>query len=175
MSFCKKCGTQTHSSDAFCAKCGFNLKTETAHRSSPQERPRGAGFEVKSRNAALPALQTAEGKARYEKVESMYRTRRQICYLIALALGAFAYSIGFEARNVPLLITTGILFITSLSVAVCARWKEADYYSIPGSRDINGEHRCIHCGHRGIYRQGEYKTNNEHAKCSKCKEHLWTN
>jgi hypothetical protein len=53
-------------------------------------------------------------------------------------------------------------------------WSESDYYSVPGSRDDDGEHRCIQCGHRGIYRHGEYKTNAEHAECSKCKQPLWS-
>lgn len=50
---------------------------------------------------------------------------------------------------------------------------EEMYYRIPGSRDADGEHRCIHCGHRGIHHHGEYRSNEKFADCSKCKTNLW--
>jgi len=45
---------------------------------------------------------------------------------------------------------------------------------LPGSRGNDGDHRCIHCGHRGIHVRGEYRINLRHHGCSKCKNALFT-
>lgn len=47
------------------------------------------------------------------------------------------------------------------------------YYEINGSRDKQGNHRCINCGGRGIYRSGEYKSDDVYCYCSKCNFGLW--
>lgn len=46
--------------------------------------------------------------------------------------------------------------------------RESEYYALPHSRDYAAQHRCIHCGNRGIYRKGEYRSTNTYAYCSKC-------
>lgn len=54
------------------------------------------------------------------------------------------------------------------------RWLfRGEYYRIPGSAYPNGDHRCIFCGNKGIWRQGEYKGNSTYARCSKCQESLF--
>ena len=55
----------------------------------------------------------------------------------------------------------------------------ANYYGVVGSKFANGDHRCIHCGHRGrdgrgIYTHGKYKSDTKFHECSKCKELLFT-
>lgn len=47
------------------------------------------------------------------------------------------------------------------------------YYEIEGSRDAQGKHRCIKCGGRGIWRKGQYKSNDVYCYCSKCQFGLW--
>ncbi|WP_390213924.1 hypothetical protein [Undibacterium danionis] len=47
------------------------------------------------------------------------------------------------------------------------------YYSIPGSRNEHGHHRCVFCGNRGIYKHGQYKSNSTWHDCSKCGENLY--
>ena len=55
-----------------------------------------------------------------------------------------------------------------------ATWLSRDaYYTISGSTDAKGEHRCIWCGARGIWRQGEYQGNSTYCRCSKCRQNLW--
>jgi hypothetical protein len=56
---------------------------------------------------------------------------------------------------------------------VAGKIRARHYYGIPGSRDARGEHRCIHCGNKGIYRKGKYKTDNVYANCSKCQHFLF--
>lgn len=175
MNFCKKCGTKTHQNDDFCSKCGCNLKAENTNSTSSAPRPRGTGFESRERNVMVPAMQTADGKARYEAINKKYLVRRLVGYSLTAVLALLACLLAYGTKTGMLWVLPGLISVISIVVAATARWDEADYYSVPGSRDINGEHRCIHCGHRGIYKRGEYKTNNEHAQCSKCKVHFWTN
>ena len=47
------------------------------------------------------------------------------------------------------------------------------YYSLPGSKNSNGEHTCIFCGNKGIYRSTIYKTTTTVNACSKCKKTLF--
>lgn len=47
------------------------------------------------------------------------------------------------------------------------------YYEIEGSRDAQGNHRCIKCGGRGIWRKGQYKSDDVYCYCSKCQFGLW--
>lgn len=56
---------------------------------------------------------------------------------------------------------------------------ESQYYSLPGSRFENGDHRCIFCGlrakdGRGIYTHGQYKSSTKFHECSKCQKELFT-
>lgn len=55
-----------------------------------------------------------------------------------------------------------------------SRWlSKGEYYAFRGSRLDNGKHRCVFCGGRGIYRRGEYKSDNRYAYCSKCESPLF--
>jgi len=67
----------------------------------------------------------------------------------------------------------GVLLLLTLLGSSEVRLTEAEYYVLPGSRDTRGEHRCIHCGHPGIYRSSPYETNHTNADCSKCRTALW--
>lgn len=172
MSYCKNCRTQIGASDSFCSTCGASQNNED--RKPAGDRQRGAPFEVQSRKAMLPAMHTPDGKARFKVVEDRYGRRRIISFSTASIFAILGFG-GLLISMPGLAAVGGAVSLTSLAVAYYAKWDEVDYYTVPGSKDINGEHRCIWCGHRGIYRHGEYKTNNEHAACSKCKTSLWTN
>jgi len=50
-----------------------------------------------------------------------------------------------------------------------------EYYSLPGAYSLEGAHRCIKCGNKGIYKKGQYQTNNTYALCSKCEEPFYRN
>lgn len=55
---------------------------------------------------------------------------------------------------------------------------QSQYYSLPGSRFDNGDHRCIICGNRakygrGIYTHGQYRSSTKFHECSKCKTELF--
>ena len=66
------------------------------------------------------------------------------------------------------------LMFSNWLVVYAFRVRKKDYTGLPHAVDTGGVHRCIFCGNRGIYRQGQYKTNNTHSNCSKCQKHLFT-
>lgn len=48
-----------------------------------------------------------------------------------------------------------------------------NYELLIGSKDKQGNHRCIICGNKGIYRKGVYKRSTVYCSCSKCGFGLW--
>lgn len=62
-----------------------------------------------------------------------------------------------------------ICLVNSINIQLTAK----QYYKIKGTENTNGEHQCIFCGNRGIYRSTIYKTNTVQCKCSKCKNNLF--
>jgi uncharacterized paraquat-inducible protein A len=66
----------------------------------------------------------------------------------------------------------GVLMLFIL-IPGTVRLTEDEYYSLSGSRDSQGNHSCVHCGARGVYRHSPYKTNHTDADCPKCKAALW--
>ncbi|ATB42945.1 hypothetical protein CYFUS_008424 [Cystobacter fuscus] len=62
---------------------------------------------------------------------------------------------------------------TLIVIVLSMRVSASNYYSIPHSNDAEGEHRCIFCGNRGIWRKGVCRTNDKIANCSKCKAQLF--
>jgi hypothetical protein len=52
---------------------------------------------------------------------------------------------------------------------------EQFYYTLPSSRDLNGEHRCIFCGNKGIHKSTIYRTSTTVNTCTKCRKELFRN
>jgi hypothetical protein len=53
------------------------------------------------------------------------------------------------------------------------RISEIEYRTLPGSTDAAGQHRCVYCGKRGIYRRGAYASNSTWHECTGCRKHLF--
>lgn len=49
----------------------------------------------------------------------------------------------------------------------------AEYHSFPQTRDENGNHKCIVCGHSGIYRSRKNDTNIIVCSCTNCSHKLF--
>ena len=107
-------------------------------------------------------------------------SKAKLAFFLSISFAAAAY-VGYKA-NFPLGILAGmvvfafILFFVSMSFAASSGrswYTPTEYYSIAGSRFENGEHRCIHCGHKGIWRKGRYRTSNVYSFCSKCRKPLY--
>lgn len=177
--FCTQCRAHVSAGDRFCSRCGHAMDAtgDSVRASAANQGARSPG-----RPVFTPALKTPEGMAVAAAIDAR-RTRltriAQISVSVAISVGIAAYlSTAHAASLWPHAFgiwACGTAFATTLAwVALDMRaWSERDYYSVPGSRDEQGEHRCIVCGHRGIYRHGKYKSDAEYADCAKCKTTLW--
>lgn len=177
--FCTQCRANLSAADRYCNRCG-SATGATAERARPgatTHAPRSP-----ARPVFTPALKTPEGLAVAAAIDARRTRLTRVAQISAtvvasLVLGAYLLTAGFtiELGRIFGLWAGGTAFAAVIAwTALDMRsWTEDDYYSVPGSRDEQGEHRCIVCGHRGIYRHGEYKSNAEYADCSKCKTNLW--
>lgn len=150
---CPKCKTLSGPAASFCMNCGFNLVSY--------------GERKKKENDARVGMR-AESMAGLDKVKA---GKTKWCFIFVGVGGTLAVICGSLANSTTALIVLGV---TGLACYLAMRFDSDDYYSVPHSRDAQGNHRCIYCGARGVYKQGEYKTQKTHASCTKCETHLYT-
>lgn len=82
---------------------------------------------------------------------------------------------GYELHTIVLLSALAGALLTAVFYQDPLRYlSQQEYYGLPGSRD-NGKHRCVMCGHPGIYKHGQYKSDNVFSDCSKCEAQLFKN
>jgi hypothetical protein len=160
MAFCSDCGTKLPSDAGFCPGCGLALG----------EKPKP----TKEENSAQLL---ADGKADYEAMREKIRQDAKRSGLGCIPFLVIIIGVSVYLYDVyPVLTLVGVLLPISIALQLYKpnRWLVADeYYSLRGSRDSKGHHRCVFCGAGGIYRHGEYKSSNTFAKCSKCQAGLY--
>lgn len=167
---CTQCSASMSRSDKFCAACGH-----PARRAPRSAQPR-------------PVFSNADGAAQHLALQAdKARRARKRCgvaflvYLVAGAAWIVNQAAGHDLRAANLFALVGMtyaiglvpLFIIGAFLAGTAVSSD-EYYAVTGSRNGEGEHQCVHCGHRGIYVRGEYRTNYRHHNCSRCKQYLYT-
>lgn len=170
---CTSCGTKLGSFDKYCAKCG-----NAVHAHSPRNRE----------SRLRPEFLNTEGIEQYKALllakQDASRRKRSIVQLVVLII-IFILGVldlaqpGVTTGNLVISLLPrlfiGLFFILFFSIIVTSNaLSEKDYYSLRGSRNSKGEHQCLHCGHRGIYVKGQYKSMNKHHTCSKCKSYHFT-
>jgi hypothetical protein len=184
MSFCKKCGVQIDDEDAFCGTCGTPLNAQNPARQQHTSRANGAHEQPQQnsrRKAFVPATQTDDGAAGYARVKVAKLKTAQGWRKFFLVVAAISLALTILVESIPGSPSSSgwfwaLCLVSSLIACAFVRpsaWTESEYYSVPGSRDSNGSHRCIHCGGVGIHRHGEYKSEVKYADCSNCHETLW--
>lgn len=123
---------------------------------------------------------TNEGMRLYEelmlkKTQSLQRFRR-IGRTVLLSIDVlFGLCVWFVNDNflLPLIISGFFTLASFLSAIPLARLTRGEYYAIDGTQDSRGGHICVKCGHTGLYRHTQYKTNTLLADCSRCQLPLW--
>lgn len=144
-----------------CPHCGAN------QNAASQIGPRGDS------SSRVPAIQTTETKEKFQEIVNGHEKARMTAVIVGIV--SVVGGLGALATPAPVVGIFGLLgLIASINIFNNAHWTNDEYYSLPGSRDANGKHRCIHCGQIGIFNRGEYATNNKHSDCSKCETHLFT-
>lgn len=157
---CHTCGASFNWGDKFCASCGKALVKKD---SNEQRSNAGRGFNREGGQSAHNKEQDAD------MFKSLVKKNRKTLNSIGFALlglAALAFLIHPFASAVLGILSLGAFLQNSAL-------KQSQYYSIAGSKDANGGHRCIFCGNRGIYRHTIYKTTTTLNDCSKCGENLF--
>lgn len=163
---CTQCSHSISADDKFCAKCGHPVSRQQTHHKprAPFSNPAGvAGY------AALVAEKEKVAARRWTVLTGIYLV---VAGIVGLSSGASHNSGGtaivmsYVIGLIPLVIVGQLLTNKLVS--------SAEYYALAGARGAGGDHQCIHCGNRGVYVQGQYRTNLRHHSCTKCKSHLFT-
>jgi hypothetical protein len=114
----------------------------------------------------------------YEVVQGRVNARKTRKALIAFAVAPLAGAGAWVFGLIPafVLIATGMPIVAGLFFYFVKDFTEADYYQVQGSRFVGGKHRCISCGHGGIWRHSPYRSNHTVAQCSNgaCAFEFWT-
>jgi len=167
---CTQCSHGIRAGDKFCAKCGHPVSGQkTQHKPrAPFANPTGV-----AEYAALVALKNKIASRRWAVLVGIYVVLAGFIGVISAAPEFAAHRNGWGTIGMTYVI--GLVILAFVGAFLTQRFVSSDeYYAMAGSRGASGEHQCIHCGHRGIYVKGEYRTNYRHHSCTKCKSHLFT-
>lgn len=171
MKTCFDCSAELLDAAAFCHKCGRQITGKHRQSTLPTKERRETDEQLFAKSKA----ELDDLKLRIYK--SAERNNLSMLALVLLFGGAAVLIFNSGSNNSGAYAAgAGVLaFLAFKGLAAKDRWLvENEYYSLSDSRDKNGEHRCIFCGGRGIYRKGEYASNVVYAGCSKCKSPLFT-
>ncbi len=133
--------------------------------------------------AAKPqAVDRFDDKAVRAAIRAIYRGRvtKAGCLAFLIAIGTLGYcATADDYPSTPMIRIGGLIVAGIVSISGRNRTiNQKEYYTLPGSRFDDGDHRCIYCGRRardgrGIYTHGRYKSDVKFHDCSKCKSLLY--
>lgn len=153
---CFNCNHEFNYGDSFCSNCGRKFKTPK------QDFPKKPHL-VYPHNDLSRELRALDNKRlKYAKISA--GCIAPLTLLITLA--------SIKSGNWTLTI---IFLILNLGVPLFFIYRNRthdEYYELPGAW-IDGKHRCVFCGHKGIYKKGEYKSNCVTASCTGCEAFLY--
>lgn len=157
---CPNCNHANPGTAKFCSNCGAP--------SSPVLRP------IQKAYRGQDHYPHVDGVAAFNSLTSSKAHGRLVGYLAAAGVPVLGLGVASAVHS------STVLF-SSLFVGICAasfvQWllqvKEREYSELPGARDAQGQHRCVHCGGRGLWKRTPYKTNVTVAACSNCKTELF--
>lgn len=158
---CFACNTICVQDAKFCLNCGHDLAKTSASQ------PRQSA--PSSRHQANPyPYQASLAEWRDLKAKKLKNTFLLGSLVLFTAFAVWVMTgFGFAGQIVTLIACIWTVLLTH-------RVSQKNYYALPHALDQEGEHRCIFCGGRGIYRKGVYKSTTVHSNCSKCQQRLFT-
>lgn len=167
---CLNCNHQLPKVGFFCSNCGSKIeKLDHIKPHTQKIKPQINKSKLYSESvAALSALRIEIAKTANQK-----NKKRKV--LAAFFFGVFLLvAIVARAEFSVVFLVVATLFVISRRNP--NRWLfREEYYSLPGSRLSDEGHRCIKCGSTGIYKKGQYKTNNTYSRCSRCEQPFFVN
>ncbi len=146
MKYCPECGSKRGNNTNLCS-CGFQYNKPKKNFFTPNEE------DIKK---------FKEKKCNKRK---KYLIINSIISMVSLIIAYIAFH-----EALPFVAIVGIIIILA---ALGCQLTNKQYHELVGTQNNSGEHQCVFCGHKGIYRSTPYKTNITECRCSKCKEHLF--
>lgn len=180
---CFKCNHEIQRSDKFCPNCGKDLRPKLRRQpaQSPEKEPfigDGVRFHGRTRpeQTSRLAFPNAETDAAYERaLQARIAKNRSQRTTLVVALAAVVLVVTYAAGIltgfwpwVAALAVCALLFLPVDSLLL-----ESEYRSLPHAVMDNGRPRCIHCGNKGIYIRGRYKSNLKTHECTRCNRELF--
>lgn len=161
---CFDCNSEFKSGDAFCSNCGKSLRSK---RLSGENKPVDNYPQKPKPRFPHDDLSVSMRKQTQDRLDRGLT--------LAGCIGVvtfFAIYIGIVSKSwaFPLIMLAINFFVPAYMINRNRTYHE--YYMLPGSK-IDGQHRCIFCGHKGVYKKGEYRTNNVIASCTGCNAFLY--
>lgn len=170
MNSCPACKNELAAGAAFCSSCGRKVGSEPGEDRRSRRRKDDSDLHARSM-ADLAALR---GRIRSASQAYARRVRVRSAILAGLLPGAFALTGDIYSPWVLFPAALLLAHLVALALGGGDRWlTSSEYYSLTGSRNSSGEHRCLDCGHPGIQRKGEYRTDAVYARCGKCGYNLF--
>lgn len=169
MKKCFACGWGNLPTAKFCAECGRNFRVRPRAGMRAQSRPEDRSI---GKGACYPH---AESIAQWKAMKARKNKASSTAAAIGLSVGVAAILVAWCADSLAegIGVAFGIIFITLFVAMWFRQVGSKDYYSVTHAQDIHGQHRCIFCGGRGIWRRTPYKTNSTVCSCSTCKTELF--
>ena len=158
---CFKCNDIFHQDAKFCMNCGGDLGKPSAPQPKQSSSSASRSTNTYPHSWSLVKWQDMKGK----------KNKNSLFLISGILLALFATWFMSGASAIGLIMA---VVACAWTVSLEQRVSQKNYYALPHARDEEGEHRCIFCGGRGIYRKGEYKSTTVHSNCSKCQKRLFT-
>lgn len=151
---CWDCEKEINKSMSFCSNCGKSLKPKSKEV---------AKNEIAFNNAdSIVQMNSILNKKR--KNNFILLGVATIIFLIALYNYFGQYSLYFIAFG---------YFMIAVLLLKPPVLNENQYVSLPNSKNNQGQHQCIFCSNKGIWKSTIYKTSVIEHKCSKCHKVLY--
>ena len=171
---CFDCGNTLISSAAFCAYCGKDVRRKVKTTEDLSSNRNGTELSRISIAAMIAKSKreheewTEKAKAYNQKHLQIYRRGFVILSLIFVAILIFVPTFALIFYFYGAYLVFHSCFFRSIDLTPT----QTEYYQFSHSR-FNGQHRCIFCGHSGIYKKGVYASSRVDHNCSKCGEELF--
>ena len=158
---CFTCNNIYHQDAKFCLNCGRDLGKPSAPQPKQSSSFIGRPTNIYFYPASLAGWQDM-------KARKLKNTLLLVGLGLLVPIGTWLVAgISYAELFVAFVACTwSVLFVHRVS--------QKNYYALPHARDEEGEHRCIFCGGRGIFRKGVYNSSTVHSNCSKCQKRLFT-
>lgn len=166
MAKCFDCNHDFKPGSAFCSNCGRSLKPKTKNPNARENSGRDYAPAPKPRfphDDLSVTIRQQEHK----------RARMAFWALCGIAPFTIYFIVmGYLHKD---WLMAGILFIVNLGLPIYIverRRTYAEYLALPGS-ELGGNHHCVFCGHKGVYKKGQYKSDVVTATCTGCNAFLY--